>query len=247
MQIAVDPRASVRHRRATTILLRGLSCLKRAGDIGIARALRLLARRADDRCRQHGEARRACCRSAPRVEFLARRANEAISKWNDGSSALPCGARNEGLTRRQPRSAACLRQRSTALRARTMCPTRRRICPGACVGPGSPGSERRMLFCSLLSSFLFPMHHRLSATRYTPPMRATAHFSCRVIRSAAAFSAAAVLLQALGCSKPLLSPAEVRSQYDRYDRVRAEYAQQYVEDEFGRKKPNIRGRLSPKD
>ncbi len=78
-------------------------------------------------------------------------------------------------------------------------------------------------------------------------MRATAHSSCRFIRTVGVFWAVAVLLPAVGCSKPLLSPAEVRSQYDRYDRVRAEYAQQYVEDEFGRKKPNIRGRLSPKD
>lgn len=51
---------------------------------------------------------------------------------------------------------------------------------------------------------------------------------------------------AAGCSQPLFSPRETRSQYDRYDRVRNEYEPQYIEDEFGRKKPNIRGRLSPK-
>ncbi|HVZ94937.1 MAG TPA: hypothetical protein VG797_10545 [Phycisphaerales bacterium] len=56
-----------------------------------------------------------------------------------------------------------------------------------------------------------------------------------------------VLLVAIaGCDKPLMSNKETRSQYDRYDRVRSEYAQQYVEDEFGRKQPNVRGRLAPK-
>lgn len=63
--------------------------------------------------------------------------------------------------------------------------------------------------------------------------------------------AAVVLLLASGgmsgCEKPLLAPSEARSPYDRYDAVRAQYAPQYVEDEFGRKQPNLRGRLSPKN
>ena len=46
-----------------------------------------------------------------------------------------------------------------------------------------------------------------------------------------------------GCTKPLLSPNEPRSQYSRYDLVRGQFAPQYVEDEFGRKMPNLRGRL----
>lgn len=49
-----------------------------------------------------------------------------------------------------------------------------------------------------------------------------------------------------GCGKPLLSPLDERSQYDRYDRVRNKYAPQYVMDEFGREQPNLRGRLAPK-
>lgn len=49
-----------------------------------------------------------------------------------------------------------------------------------------------------------------------------------------------------GCGKPLLSPLDERSQYDRYDRVRNKYAPQYVMDEFGRERPNLRGRLAPK-
>lgn len=60
---------------------------------------------------------------------------------------------------------------------------------------------------------------------------------------------AAALLAAIGlslsaCSKPLLSPTRDRSQYDRYDRVRGQFVPQYIEDEYGRRTPNLRGRLS---
>jgi hypothetical protein len=50
-----------------------------------------------------------------------------------------------------------------------------------------------------------------------------------------------------GCSSPLLSPEEPRSQYDRYDAVRSQHASQYKEDEFGARKPNLRARLLPKE
>lgn len=56
----------------------------------------------------------------------------------------------------------------------------------------------------------------------------------------------ALLLSAAGCAKPLLSPRDERSQYDRYDVARGQYEPQYIEDEFGRRKPNLRGRLSQK-
>lgn len=46
-----------------------------------------------------------------------------------------------------------------------------------------------------------------------------------------------------GCADPLLSPNEPRSQYSRYDLVRGRFAPQYVEDEFNRRQPNLRGRL----
>lgn len=49
------------------------------------------------------------------------------------------------------------------------------------------------------------------------------------------------------CSRPLLSPKDERSQYDRYDRARNQYAQQFKEDEYGRRTPNLRGRLSQKE
>lgn len=56
---------------------------------------------------------------------------------------------------------------------------------------------------------------------------------------------AACVLMA-GCSKPLFSPEDERSPFDRFDTVRNQFAPQYIEDEFGAKKPNIRARLTPK-
>lgn len=53
-----------------------------------------------------------------------------------------------------------------------------------------------------------------------------------------------IALGAPACkTKPLLSPDRERSQFDRYDRVRDQYAAQYVFDEFGRRRPNLSGRL----
>ena len=48
------------------------------------------------------------------------------------------------------------------------------------------------------------------------------------------------------CTRPLLSPEETRSPFDSYDSVRGQYATQKLSDEFGREKPNIYQRLSPK-
>jgi hypothetical protein len=50
-----------------------------------------------------------------------------------------------------------------------------------------------------------------------------------------------------GCNKPLLAETDERSPFDRYDTVRNQYSDQYVTDEFGRRKPNLRDRLMPKD
>lgn len=52
-----------------------------------------------------------------------------------------------------------------------------------------------------------------------------------------------VLCMTGGCSEPLFSPDEPRSQYDRMDRVRERRAAQYYFDEYGDRKPNIRQRL----
>jgi hypothetical protein len=50
-----------------------------------------------------------------------------------------------------------------------------------------------------------------------------------------------------GCSRPLLSPTDERTPFDRYDNVRGRYSPQYIENEYGRREPNLRGRLGPKD
>ena len=50
-----------------------------------------------------------------------------------------------------------------------------------------------------------------------------------------------------GCTKPLLSDKDNRSQYARYDAVRNQLPQQYVYDEYGARRPNLRQRLLPRD
>lgn len=57
--------------------------------------------------------------------------------------------------------------------------------------------------------------------------------------------ALAMLLAA--CTPPLLSPDEPRSQFDRYDAVRNQRADQSVFDDFGVKRPNLKQRLTPRE
>jgi hypothetical protein len=59
-------------------------------------------------------------------------------------------------------------------------------------------------------------------------------------------AAALASLLATGCARPLLSERDERTPFDRYDALRNQYARQYVEDEFGYRQPNLRGRLAPK-
>jgi hypothetical protein len=59
--------------------------------------------------------------------------------------------------------------------------------------------------------------------------------------------ACALFVSAQGCEKPLLAPSDERTPYDRYDNVRGQHAPQYIENEYGRRQPNLRGRLTPKD
>lgn len=58
---------------------------------------------------------------------------------------------------------------------------------------------------------------------------------------------AAGVLAIGGCQKALFSPDEERSPYDRYDSIRGQRAPTYNEDEYGRRKPNVRGRLLTND
>jgi hypothetical protein len=57
---------------------------------------------------------------------------------------------------------------------------------------------------------------------------------------------ALVALSMGACQAPLFSPRETRSQYDRYDRSRNQFEPQYLQDEYGVRQPNLRGRLTPK-
>lgn len=66
--------------------------------------------------------------------------------------------------------------------------------------------------------------------------------SCR--RGLAGLGVGLVLLGG-GCRKPLLTADEERSQFQRYDRVRELDQPSYYMDEFGRRRPNLRGRLQP--
>jgi hypothetical protein len=64
-------------------------------------------------------------------------------------------------------------------------------------------------------------------------------------RAASRLAFLALALTLASCGKPLLSARDERSQYDRYDRVRNEFAPQYLEDPYGRRVPNLRSRLRP--
>lgn len=66
-------------------------------------------------------------------------------------------------------------------------------------------------------------------------------------RVGAALLAAGVcgLLYVGGCRAPLLPSEDLRSQFSRYDVVRNQSVPPYLEDEFGRRRPNLRGRLRP--
>lgn len=67
-----------------------------------------------------------------------------------------------------------------------------------------------------------------------------------ITRAASALAGAAILALALpGCVRPLFPKDEVRSQYETYDLVRNQYEPDYIYDEYGRKTPNLRGRLGP--
>lgn len=50
-----------------------------------------------------------------------------------------------------------------------------------------------------------------------------------------------------GCFKSAIRPDDTRSQFDRYDATRNERAPAYVQDAFGRRQPNLRGRLLGND
>lgn len=86
--------------------------------------------------------------------------------------------------------------------------------------------------------------------RIDRPVNSSGTVRIRVARAAIGLAMIVLMQSAMlglgGCGKPLLSPTEPRSQYDRYDAIRAQRAQSFVFDEFGRRRPNLRGRLIEK-
>lgn len=82
-------------------------------------------------------------------------------------------------------------------------------------------------------------------------MRNDGHSLRRALTAAACVAISATgagcVLVMSGCSQPMLAPTDVRSPFDRYDAVRSQHAQQYVEDKYGRRQPNLRARLAPKE
>ena len=73
-------------------------------------------------------------------------------------------------------------------------------------------------------------------------MNATPRTTRRLALLALVFSGVSLA----ACQKPLLSPTDERSPYDRYDAVRNQGADQFVYDEYGRRRPNLKERLLPK-
>lgn len=77
--------------------------------------------------------------------------------------------------------------------------------------------------------------------------RIQSHLLRRLLMCGALGIGAIAMAGLSSCSHPLLAPTDERSPFDRYDNVRGRYAPQYVENEYGRREPNLRGRLAPKD
>ena len=83
-----------------------------------------------------------------------------------------------------------------------------------------------------------------------PAVRDSGRTSGRLTaRGPALIAAGALALSGMigaGCQRPLYLPKDSRTQYDRYLRARNELAAPFVEDEYGRRTPNLRERLGPR-
>lgn len=90
------------------------------------------------------------------------------------------------------------------------------------------------------------MSDRLKQVLSPDPWPRQRKLSWPVARVLCAATMTAALAGALGCEKTLIKDGQARSQYDQYDTIRNQHAQQYIVDEFGKRRPNLRGRLSPR-
>ncbi len=89
-------------------------------------------------------------------------------------------------------------------------------------------------------------HHNIShlGTGF-PGTSSVGTSSVGVARRAGILAGALVLAGLLGsgCEKPVFTPDEPRSQYDRFDAIRDQRAPSHIYDEFGDRRPNVRQRL----
>jgi hypothetical protein len=69
----------------------------------------------------------------------------------------------------------------------------------------------------------------------------------RGMRMCAAAALVGAVAWLAGCQEPLLAPTDERTPYDRYDAIRNQAADQYVFDEYGRRRPNLQERLMPRE
>ena len=67
--------------------------------------------------------------------------------------------------------------------------------------------------------------------------------STKLLRRGITGAALLVLLSMPACQKTLLHKDDPRSPFDRYNQTRSQHAQPFLEDEFGRRTPNLRDRL----
>ncbi len=79
------------------------------------------------------------------------------------------------------------------------------------------------------------------------PRPASRPAPARALALAGLLSIIGASILASGCGRPLLAPDDERSPFDRYDALRSQSAPQTLEDPFGRKLPNLRGRLAPRN
>lgn len=84
-----------------------------------------------------------------------------------------------------------------------------------------------------------------NTTQVDGPRRAPG--GARLWRGGVAAALLGLCLGSTGCVKTIYRRGDPRTQYDRYDASRNQFAPDYIEDEYGRLEPNLRGRLLVKN
>ena len=77
----------------------------------------------------------------------------------------------------------------------------------------------------------------------TPPSTSTSKARTKLLPALVILA----ILPAASCQKTLLKKDDPRSPFDRYNQTRSQHAPPFLEDEFGRRTPNLRDRLVKSD